>query len=92
LHDLWNNISLLNHLVAKMYLRDTSSDTIAGAHSRETLITAVTITFLVTAWLAVLARTWVRAIMIRNYGWDDAVMLLALVCFDTVNNDFDHIR
>jgi hypothetical protein len=51
----------------------------AAAHSRATLITAVTIVFLTTAWLAVLARTWVRVIMIRNYGWDDAVMLLALV-------------
>jgi len=52
----------------------------AAAHSRATLLTAVTIVFLTTAWLAVLARTWVRAVMIRNYGWDDAVMLLALVC------------
>lgn len=52
----------------------------AAAHSRATLITGVTIAFLTTAWLAVLARTYVRAVMIRNYGWDDAVMLLAVVC------------
>jgi hypothetical protein len=57
---------------------DTTSN-VAAAHSRATLITAVTIVFLTTAWLAVLARTWVRAVMIRNYGWDDAVMLLAVV-------------
>lgn len=33
------------------------------------------------AWSAVLARSYVRAILIRNYGWDDAVMLLAVVCY-----------
>jgi hypothetical protein len=32
------------------------------------------------AWLAVLARSYVRAVLMRNYGWDDAVMLLAVVC------------
>jgi hypothetical protein len=55
-------------------------DKTGAAHARATEITAVTITFLITAWMAVLARTWVRAVMIRNYGWDDAVMLLAVVC------------
>ena len=55
-------------------------DKAGAAHARGTEITAVTITFLITAWIAVLARTWVRAVMIRNYGWDDAVMLLAVVC------------
>jgi hypothetical protein len=54
-------------------------DKTGAAHARATEITAVTITFLVTAWMAVLARTWVRAVMIRNYGWDDAVMLLAVL-------------
>jgi hypothetical protein len=52
-----------------------------AVHARATEITAVTITFLTTAWMAVLARTWVRAVMIRNYGWDDAVMLMAVVCY-----------
>lgn len=56
----------------------TTSD--GAAHTRATLISAVSIAFLATAWLAVLARTYVRAVMIRNYGWDDAVMLLAVVC------------
>jgi hypothetical protein len=58
-------------------------DKTGPAHARATEITAVTITFLITAWMAVLARTWVRAVMIRNYGWDDAVMLLAVVCYNT---------
>ncbi|KAM0690996.1 hypothetical protein Q7P36_009766 [Cladosporium allicinum] len=56
-------------------------DKTGAAHARATEITAVTITFLITAWMAVLARTWVRAVMIRNYGWDDAVMLLAVLTY-----------
>jgi hypothetical protein len=51
----------------------------AEAHYRKTMMTAITIVFLTLAWLSVLARTWVRAFMIRNFGWDDAVMLLAVV-------------
>jgi hypothetical protein len=57
----------------------TSSDD-AAANSRATLITAITAVFLTVAWLSVLARSYVRAMLIRNYGWDDAVMLLAVVC------------
>ena len=52
----------------------------AAANSRATLITAITAVFLTVAWLSVLARSYVRAMLIRNYGWDDAVMLLAVVC------------
>ena len=59
-------------------MHTTSDD--AAADSRATLIRAITIVFLVVAWLAVLARSYVRAVLMRNYGWDDAVMLLAVVC------------
>ena len=59
-------------------MHTTTAD--AAANSRATLIRAITIVFLVVAWLAVLARSYVRAVLIRNYGWDDAVMLLAVVC------------
>ena len=59
-------------------MHTTTTD--AAAPSRATLIRAITIIFLVVAWLAVLARSYVRAVLIRNYGWDDAVMLLAVVC------------
>jgi hypothetical protein len=61
----------------------------AAAHSRATLITVVTIVFLTIAWLAVLARTWVRAVMIRNYGWDDAIMLLAVVCVHFICDSYE---
>ena len=57
----------------------TQSDD-AEAHYRKTMMTAITIVFLTLAWLSVLARTWVRAFMVRNFGWEDAVMLLAVVC------------
>jgi len=40
---------------------------------------AVTIAFLVAAWVFVLLRIWVRTCMIRNFGWDDATMVLANV-------------
>jgi hypothetical protein len=70
-HPIWHSC----HRIDRM---DYTSP--AAAHSRATLITVVTIVFLTIAWLAVLARTWVRAVMIRNYGWDDAIMFLALVC------------
>lgn len=61
----------------------------AAANSRATLITAITSIFLVVAWLAVLARSYVRAFLIRNYGWDDAVMLLAVVCHLVVTESLD---
>jgi hypothetical protein len=59
-------------------MHTTSDD--AAADSRAALIKSITMVFLVFTWLSVLARTWVRAMVIRNYGWDDAVMLLAMVC------------
>lgn len=74
----WEPHLNLDHRDVHTKKMTTTSDPVA-AHSRATLVTAVTITFLTTAWLAVLARTWVRAVMIRNYGWDDAMILLAVV-------------
>lgn len=68
-------------------MHTTSDD--AAANSRATLITSITIIFLVAAWSAVLARSYVRAILIRNYGWDDAVMLLAVVCHLVVTESLD---
>lgn len=51
-----------------------------AAEYRGTMMTTVIIVFLVMTWVTVLARTWVRAVMIRSFGWDDAVTLLAAVC------------
>lgn len=58
---------------------DTPVET-AAARSRATLIEAVTIAFLTIAFTAILARTWVRAVMTWNYGLDDVVMTFAMVC------------
>jgi len=55
---------------------DQSPDAVKG---RSDLIAGVTIAFLSIAWIAVSMRTYVRLFMIKNYGWDDAVMLLAAV-------------
>jgi hypothetical protein len=68
-------------------MHTTTAD--AAANSRATLIRAITIIFLVVAWLAVLARSYVRAVLIRNYGWDDAVMLLAVVCHHVIVESSD---
>ena len=67
-------------------MHTTSDD--AAADSRATLIRAITIVFLVVAWLAVLARSYVRAVLMRIYGWDDAVMLLAVVCHLVIAGSF----
>lgn len=50
-----------------------------AARGRKDLIAGVTIAFLSIAWIAVSMRPYVRLFMIKNYGWDDAVMLLAAV-------------
>ena len=41
----------------------------------------VTGLFLALAWISVLLRVYVRAYMIRFFGWDDWLMLLSLVGF-----------
>jgi len=42
------------------------------------LIVSVAV-FLPLALIAVAVRLWVRTRMIRNFGWDDGMMVLALV-------------
>jgi hypothetical protein len=41
----------------------------------------ITIAFLVVSWIFILLRIWTRTCIIRSFGWDDAVMLLAGVGF-----------
>ncbi|OCK82007.1 hypothetical protein K432DRAFT_294167 [Lepidopterella palustris CBS 459.81] len=42
---------------------------------------AVAIAFLVATWIFVLLRVLVRTYVIRNFGWDDATMVLANILF-----------
>lgn len=51
----------------------------AEADDRRTLMTSVTVVFLVISWLSVFSRTYVRGFIIHSFGWDDAIMLLAAV-------------
>lgn len=44
------------------------------------LIASVSV-FLPLAIAAVAVRLWVRARMIRNFGWDDGMMIIALVLY-----------
>ncbi|KAF2492430.1 hypothetical protein BU16DRAFT_114088 [Lophium mytilinum] len=41
----------------------------------------VAISFLVATWIFVLLRIYVRGYMIRNFGWDDSIMILANLIF-----------
>lgn len=33
------------------------------------------------AWITLMLRLWVRAVMIKGTGWDDAVLLFSAVCY-----------
>lgn len=37
--------------------------------------------FLALTWLIVLLRTWVRAVVLRAFGWDDGLMIFTNVRF-----------
>jgi hypothetical protein len=39
------------------------------------------------AWFAVGLRIFTRAYLIRSFGWDDATMIIALVCLYSNIND-----
>ena len=58
---------------------DLHTGIVTTAQDRRTYLTAVVIVFLSLVWISISARTWVRSMVSRNYGWDDAVMLLAAV-------------
>ncbi|OQN97654.1 hypothetical protein B0A48_16518 [Cryoendolithus antarcticus] len=59
----------------------TSGDDPKTSVHRGNQIFVVAVAFLAVAWLGVSLRTWVRAVMVKSYGWDDAVLLLAAVSF-----------
>lgn len=48
---------------------------------RSQQVLAIGTTFFILAWLVVLLRIYVRAYMIKSWGIDDWVMMLALGCF-----------
>lgn len=52
---------------------------VAHLGSRPKTMIDTAIAFLVMTWTAVLLRVYVRAWMIRSFGWDDALMVLTLV-------------
>lgn len=49
---------------------------------RGPLMLGVAIALLATTWLSVSLRIFVRAHMIRSFGWDDGFMILTLVRTD----------
>lgn len=49
------------------------------AEDRGPQAAAVAILFLVTSWLAVLLRVYVRGVMTKSFGIDDALAVVSLV-------------
>ena len=47
--------------------------------SSETTVIVICGVFLSTAWLTLFLRIWVRAGLLRNFGWDDAAMVVTNV-------------
>ena len=47
--------------------------------SRSEMLLLTSSTCLILAWISVSLRVWVRAVMIKSFGWDDSLMVLALV-------------
>jgi len=68
-----------------------SPSEITAAHGRQQYINGVTIAFLILSWTAVSLRMYVRALMIKNFGWDDAVMLLAAVGFHRTDSQMYNV-
>ncbi|KAL0258330.1 hypothetical protein SLS55_007506 [Diplodia seriata] len=48
---------------------------------RSQQVLAIGTTFFILAWIVVMLRVYVRAYMIKSWGVDDWVMMLALACF-----------
>lgn len=46
--------------------------------SQQTVI-VICCVFLNATWLTIFLRIWVRAGILRNFGWDDAIMVLTNV-------------
>jgi hypothetical protein len=51
----------------------------AGDNDRSVEVTAVAAVFMSVATVAVLLRCYVRGFLIKAFGWDDAVMVVAMV-------------
>ncbi|OJJ08371.1 hypothetical protein ASPVEDRAFT_143970 [Aspergillus versicolor CBS 583.65] len=48
---------------------------------RATAVTAVASVFMSIACVAVLLRIYVRGFLIKAFGWDDATMVIAMICY-----------
>ncbi|TGZ77567.1 hypothetical protein EX30DRAFT_293448, partial [Ascodesmis nigricans] len=48
---------------------------------RSQQIVAIAIFFLVLSWLSIILRTYVRAWMLKSFGWDDWLMVFAVLTF-----------
>ena len=48
--------------------------------SRSQMLLVCSSLCLALAWVSVALRVWVRAVIIKSFGWDDTLMVFALVC------------
>jgi len=51
------------------------------------LMTGFGVTFLVLVWVSVATRVYVRCFMIRAFGWDDMILLMASVGFEGITSE-----
>ncbi|KAF2840076.1 hypothetical protein M501DRAFT_674692 [Patellaria atrata CBS 101060] len=60
---------------------------------RSTQLLVVAIIFLATSYLACLLRVYVRAVMIKSFGWDDRLMVVTLIFYTAfIGGEFVVIR
>ena len=55
---------------------------VAAVGPRTTVMLIVAVVFLILSWISFALRVYVRAILLRSFGWDDWTMLLT-ICLST---------
>lgn len=65
-------------------MSSTSLDGLSELGNGPDTMIAISVAFLAISWTSVTLRVFVRAFMIRAFGWDDWVMLVTLVSLATV--------
>jgi hypothetical protein len=55
-------------------------DNMSEEHHRKTAVQTVAAVFLPIATITVMLRIYVRGWIVKAFGWDDGMMVVALVC------------
>lgn len=52
---------------------------VMNLRSRSSQMQGASIAFLIPVWVSIVLRIYVRVCMVKAFGWDDAIMILAAV-------------